>query len=84
MKATGIVRRIDDLGRIVVPMELRKYMGISTGDPMEIYVNDEDIILRSYHPGCVFCGKSDDCREFGGKRVCRDCRGELTKIDVLR
>ena len=56
MKATGIVRRVDDLGRIVLPKDLRQTMGIRTGDPMEIYTDADNIILRKYAPGCAFCG----------------------------
>lgn len=54
MKSTGIVRKVDELGRIVIPMELRKSLGISEKDPMEIFVDGDQIILRKYAPGCVF------------------------------
>lgn len=73
MKATGIIRRVDDLGRIVLPKELRQTMGIRTGDPMEIYTDADNIILRKYVPGCVFCGSVNDIRYIHGTPVCGAC-----------
>lgn len=76
-KATGIVRRIDDLGRVVIPKELRRTYGIAEGDPVEIYTSDEEIILRKYEPadGCSLCGSiADRYVELGAdKRVCVKC-----------
>ena len=80
MKSTGIVRNIDELGRVVVPKELRKKLGIENTDPVEIYVEGEKIILTKYHPACHFCGSSDDVTEFKSKMVCRSCVKELSKI----
>lgn len=75
MKATGIVRRIDDLGRVVIPKELRRTMGIADGDPLEIFVDGDKIILRKYAPGCCLCGNSE--REllslYPEKLVCKAC-----------
>jgi len=59
LKATGIVRKIDNLGRLVLPKELRKTMNIDIKDPMEIYVDNDKIILKKYQPACIFCGSSD-------------------------
>jgi len=73
MKSTGIVRKVDDLGRIVIPMELRRTLGIAEKDPLEIYVDQEKIILKKYEPACVFCGNVSDNQIFHGKNVCRDC-----------
>lgn len=73
MKATGIIRRVDDLGRIVLPKELRQTMGIRTGDPMEIYIDADNIILRKYAPGCAFCGSVNDIRYIHGTPVCGAC-----------
>lgn len=78
MKATGIIRRVDDLGRIVLPKELRQTMGIRTGDPMEIYTDADNIILRKYVPGCVFCGDAD-AKEVRGVRICERCAGEAIR-----
>lgn len=78
MKATGIIRRVDDLGRIVLPKELRQTMGIRTGDPMEIYIDADNIILRKYAPGCVFC-ENTDAKEVRGVRICERCAGEAIR-----
>lgn len=58
MKSTGIVRRVDELGRVVIPIELRNKFGITEKDPMEIYVDGSSIILKKYEPNCIFCGSS--------------------------
>ena len=73
MKATGIVRKVDELGRIVLPIELRRTLGIDEKDPLEIYVDQEKIILKKYQPDCVFCGNASDNQLFHGKNVCREC-----------
>ena len=73
MKSTGIVRKVDELGRIVIPMELRRTLGIGEKDALEIYVDQEKIILKKYEPACVFCGNAGDNQLFHGKNVCRDC-----------
>ncbi len=79
MKATGIVRKIDDLGRIVLPKELRRTMNINKKDPMEIYVEgDGTIILKKYQPACIFCGSADDVFEFRGKVICKECMDKMT------
>lgn len=77
MKATGIVRRVDELGRIVMPIELRRTLDIEVKDSMEIFVEGERIILRKYNPACVFCGELDGAANFKGKLVCKDCRENL-------
>ena len=79
MKTTGIVRRIDPLGRIIVPKEIRKTKGIKDHDPIEMFLGDDDeIILKKYQPGCVFCGEMvDKPIEIQGRevRICPDCAG---------
>ena len=67
MKSTGIVRRVDEVGRIVLPMEIRKSLNIDTRDPVEIFVDSNQIILRKYEPACIFCGNADDVRIFKGR-----------------
>ncbi|MFW5998195.1 MAG: AbrB/MazE/SpoVT family DNA-binding domain-containing protein [bacterium] len=79
MKSTGIVRKIDDLGRMVIPVELRKTMNINKKDPMEIYVDEEKIILKKYEPACIFCGNADETFEFKGKTVCKDCLDDINE-----
>ncbi|QGG46728.1 AbrB/MazE/SpoVT family DNA-binding domain-containing protein [Heliorestis convoluta] len=73
MKSTGIVRKVDELGRVVIPMELRRIMGIVEKDGLEIYVDNEKIILKKYEPACVFCGSAVDIQNYKGKMVCRQC-----------
>ncbi len=73
MKATGIIRRVDELGRVVIPIELRNKFGITEKDPMEIYVDSTSIILKKYEPNCIFCGNSKKLIEFQGKQICEKC-----------
>ncbi|NLJ99832.1 MAG: AbrB/MazE/SpoVT family DNA-binding domain-containing protein [Clostridia bacterium] len=73
IKSTGIVRKVDELGRVVIPIELRRTLGIEEKDALEIYVDKESIILKKYEPACVFCGNAEDVQHFKGKIVCREC-----------
>lgn len=77
MKSTGIVRKVDELGRIVLPIELRRTMGIDVKDSLEIYVDGDSIILRKYEPSYIFCGNAKDIVNFKGKNVCSACAREL-------
>ncbi|MBQ9266866.1 MAG: AbrB/MazE/SpoVT family DNA-binding domain-containing protein [Clostridia bacterium] len=79
MKSTGIVRRIDELGRVVLPIELRRTLDIDIKDSLEIYVDNESIILKKYEPACIFCGDAADVVNFKGKVVCKNCIHELNK-----
>ena len=80
MKATGIVRKDDELGRIVLPIELRRTLDIDIKDPIEIFVDDEYILLKKYEPACVFCGNAKNVRRIKEKNVCEDCLKELKSI----
>lgn len=82
MKATGITRKVDELGRIVLPKELRTTMDIEVGTPLEIFVDGESIIVRKYSPACVFCGNAADISEFKGKKVCKKCLQQLKNLDL--
>ena len=73
MKSTGIVRKVDELGRIVLPIELRRTLDIAEKDSLEIYVDDDSIILRKYQPACIFCDNARDIVVYRGKNVCKDC-----------
>ncbi len=73
MKSTGIVRKVDELGRIVLPIELRHTLGIAPRDALEIYVEDKTIILRKYQPACIFCDDAEGVISFRGKNVCAKC-----------
>ncbi|MBQ4545869.1 MAG: AbrB/MazE/SpoVT family DNA-binding domain-containing protein [Oscillospiraceae bacterium] len=79
MKSTGIVRKVDELGRIVLPIELRRTLNIEEKDALEIYVDDNSIMLKKYEPACIFCGSADGVTEFKGKNICEHCLRELTK-----
>lgn len=81
MKATGIVRRLDELGRITVPIELRRTLDIAERDALEIYVEDEKIILKKYEPVCVFCGEARNIINYMGKNVCKNCLGEMRRFN---
>lgn len=80
MKNTGVVRKIDQLGRIVLPMELRRTMSIDIKDPLEIYVDGESIILRKYQPTCIFCGEGNDLKQLHGKNICSKCKNQIGSI----
>ncbi len=80
MKSTGIVRKIDDLGRIVLPKELRRTLGIDDKDPLEIFVEDNTIILKKYQPACMFCGNARDVVTYKGKNICPACAAEMGKL----
>lgn len=73
MKSTGIVRKVDELGRIVLPIELRRTLGIGEKDRIEIFVDGESIILRKYQPACIFCDNAKDIINYKGKNICPDC-----------
>lgn len=77
MKSTGIVRKVDELGRIVLPIELRRTLDIAEKDSLEIFVDDDKIVLKKYEPTCVFCGNSKDVVSFKGKNICPACLSEL-------
>ncbi len=77
MKSTGIVRKIDDLGRIVLPMELRKKMGIDRHDEIEIFVDGDGIVLKKHEESCIFCGSKDNLRQYKGKHICYNCAATL-------
>ena len=80
MKATGIVRSIDELGRIVIPKELRKKMNMTEGTEVEIFVEDNMIALMRYSASCTICGATEGLSEVKGKKICRSCIDELSKL----
>ena len=77
MKATGITRRIDELGRIVLPIELRRTLDIGERDALEIYVEEDKIILKSYKQACLFCSNDENISEFMGKYICTNCADKI-------
>jgi transcriptional pleiotropic regulator of transition state genes len=83
MKSTGVVRKVDELGRIVLPSELRRVFAIREGDELEISVNGEQVILQKRTDVCTFCGAAEPPIEYKGRRVCEACAGDLgTKAKV--
>lgn len=79
MKSTGVVRKLDELGRIVIPIELRRTMDIEIRDTLEIFTEDDKIVLKKYHPACIFCNDARDVVRYKEKLICRRCLEELQK-----
>ncbi|HOJ09181.1 MAG TPA: AbrB/MazE/SpoVT family DNA-binding domain-containing protein [Clostridiales bacterium] len=79
MKSTGIVRKVDELGRVVLPIELRRTLDIAEKDALEIYVDGSTIILKKYEPACIFCNDAKDVVSYKGKNICQNCMKELKK-----
>ncbi|CEH28298.1 Putative transition state transcriptional regulat ory protein AbrB [Aneurinibacillus migulanus] len=77
LKATGIVRKVDELGRIVLPRELRRTFEINEKDGLEIFVDEECIVLRKYAPACIFCNSVSDVTEYKGKKICVSCFDDM-------
>lgn len=77
MKATGIIRRVDELGRVVIPIEIRNQFNIVEKDPIEIYVDNSSIVLKKFEPNCVFCGSTNNLIEYKNKLVCDNCSKQL-------
>ena len=84
MKSTGIVRNLDQLGRLVIPKETRKAFNLNDGDPIEMFTDGDEIILKKYNPGCHCCGSLDDLKEVLGLKICPKCLKEFAKaIDII-
>lgn len=80
MKSTGIVRKVDELGRVVIPIELRRTLRIEEKDALEIYVDGERIILKKYEPSCIFCGNAENVRNFKEKNICQNCLDDMKVV----
>lgn len=83
MKSTGIVRKVDELGRIVLPIELRRTLDIEEKDELEIFVEGQGIMLKKYEPTCVFCSSAKSIFSFNGKNVCRECIRTLCGVESV-
>ena len=79
MKSTGVVRKVDELGRVVIPIELLLTLVIAEKDALEIYVDKEKIILKKYEPACIFCGNADKITHFRGKNICQECARDMAR-----
>ncbi len=77
VKATGIVRKLDDLGRIVLPIELRRLLDLEVGSSIEIYTDNDSIVLKKYQPSCIFCGGEGDLKQYNNRSLCKGCREEI-------
>lgn len=82
MKSTGIVRKVDELGRIVIPIELRRTLDIEVKNALEIYVDDDKIVLKKYQPACIFCNNAEDVINFKGKNLCKNCVEDIKNTPV--
>ena len=80
MKSTGILRKVDELGRIVLPIELRRTLDIATQDELEIYVSEDQIVLHKHEPSCVFCDSTRNLILYCNKNVCRDCISRMKEM----
>ena len=80
MKSTGIVRKIDNLGRLVLPVELRRGLGLDEDPTVEIFVEEDTIVLKKYQPACIFCGNALDITNVKGKNICKSCLAEIAEL----
>lgn len=80
MKSTGIVRKVDELGRVVIPIELRRTLGIGEKDALEIFVDGEKIVLKKYEPACIFTGDAENLIFYRGKMISQEAVKELIEI----
>lgn len=80
MKSTGIVRKVDELGRVVIPIEIRNKFNIAEKDPIEIYVDGSSIVLKKYEPNCIFCGNTKNLVEYKDKLICDKCSNKISEL----
>ena len=80
MKSTGIIRRVDELGRVVIPIEIRNKFGIVEKDPIEIYVDGSSIILKKFEPNCIFCGGTKELTQYKEKLICSKCAENIHNV----
>lgn len=81
MKATGIVRKLDELGRVVIPKEIRNKLDIEEKDPIEIYLDGTSIVLRKFELGCIFCNNSKDLTTYKDKLICKKCLSKISDLN---
>lgn len=82
MKSTGIVRKLDELGRVVIPKEIRNKLDIEEKDPIEIYIDGNSIILKKFELGCIFCNNSKDLSTFKDKLICKKCLEKISNLNL--
>ncbi len=81
MKSTGIIRRVDELGRVVIPIEIRNQFNIVEKDPIEIYVQGSTIVLKKFEPNCIFCGNNESLLSYQDKLICPDCARKIGALE---
>ena len=81
MKSTGIIRRVDELGRVVIPIEIRNQFNIVEKDPIEIYVEGSSIVLKKFEPNCIFCGNTKDLLTYKDKLICNKCAKKIGNLE---
>jgi len=81
MKSTGVIRRVDELGRVVIPIEIRNKFGIDEKDQIEIFVDGANIVLKKFEPNCIFCNNSRNLIEYKGKLICRKCSSKIAVLN---
>ncbi len=81
MKSTGIVRKVDELGRVVIPIEIRNQFNIMEKDPIEIYVDGSSVILKKFEPNCIFCGNTKNLLTYNEKLICSECSKKIGTLD---
>ena len=79
MKSTGIIRKVDELGRIVLPIELRRTLDIAERDELEIFMENDRIVLQKFEPACIFCGSSRLLTAYRGKNICQSCISKISE-----
>lgn len=79
MKSTGIIRKVDELGRIVLPIELRRTLDIAERDELEIFMENDRIVLQKFEPACLFCGSSRNLVTYRGKNICQECVNKMAE-----
>lgn len=84
MKATGMIRKVDELGRVVIPIEIRNKFKISEKDELEIYVDSSSIILKKYEPNCIFCGNTKNLVEYKDKLICNKCLDKIFQLKEIQ
>lgn len=80
MKSTGIIRKVDELGRVVIPIEIRNKFEIAEKDPIEIYVEGSSIVLKKFEQNCIFCGSTKDLVEYKDKLICSKCAESINDL----
>ena len=80
MKSTGIIRKVDELGRVVIPIEIRNQFNIMEKDPIEIYVEGSSIVLKKFQPNCIFCGDTQDLISYHDKLICKKCANKISTL----